>query len=136
MKTERLIALCKLWGVVKYFHPYLAYRPIDWDAALVTAIPEVSAAENDEAYAAAVQKMLAALDDPATRVVRQRAGESPLPTSYLTDDSILIVTAANYDAQWSVALERMKGYAEELKGARGVALRPAGSRPFNPAGGA
>lgn len=25
-RLERLVALCKLWGAIKYFHPYLAYR--------------------------------------------------------------------------------------------------------------
>ena len=35
-RVERLVGLCRLWGAVKYFHPYLAYRgDIDWDAVLV-----------------------------------------------------------------------------------------------------
>jgi hypothetical protein len=25
-RIERLVSLCKLWGAVKYFHPYLAYN--------------------------------------------------------------------------------------------------------------
>ena len=40
-QTERLAALGKLWGAVKFFHPFLAYRDIDWDGALVKAIPRV-----------------------------------------------------------------------------------------------
>lgn len=40
-RVDRLIALCRLWSAVKYFHPYLAYRQdIDWDAALVATIPQ------------------------------------------------------------------------------------------------
>ena len=122
MKTERLVALCKLWGTVKYFHPYLAYRAIDWDGALVTAIAEVSVAQDSEAYAAAVETMLATLGDPATRVVAQGAVEEdpPLPTHQLTDDHILVITATSYDAQFSIALERMKACVAEVKGARGV----------------
>jgi C-terminal processing protease CtpA/Prc len=122
VKSERLVALCKLWGTVKYFHPYLAYRPIDWDGALVTAIAEVSTARERAAYAAAVQKMLATLDDPATRVIPQQAAdeEDALPTNYLTDDHILVVTATSYDAQFEIALERIKSCLEELKSARGV----------------
>ena len=39
-RIERMVGLCKLWGAIKYFHPYLAYRDdIDWDAVLVTTIP-------------------------------------------------------------------------------------------------
>jgi hypothetical protein len=110
VKSERLVALCKLWGTVKYFHPYLAYRPIDWDGALVTAIAEVSTARERAAYAAAVQKMLATLGDPATRVIPQQAAdeEDALPTNYLTDDHTLVVTATSYDAQFEIALEQVK----------------------------
>jgi hypothetical protein len=71
-RVERLVGLCKLWGAIKYFHPYLAYREdIDWDAALVAAIPQVSAAKDARDYASAVEGMLARLGDPVTRVIRQ-----------------------------------------------------------------
>ena len=38
-RIARLAGLAKVWGTVKYFHPYLAYRDIDWDKALVDTIP-------------------------------------------------------------------------------------------------
>ncbi len=38
-REERLAHLGRLWGQVRYRHPYLAYKDIDWDAALVAAIP-------------------------------------------------------------------------------------------------
>lgn len=37
----RLSAVGKLWAFVRYLHPYLAYRDIDWDAALVGAIARI-----------------------------------------------------------------------------------------------
>jgi hypothetical protein len=40
-RLARLVALGRLWGEIKYFHPYLAYRPIDWDSAFVAAYPRV-----------------------------------------------------------------------------------------------
>jgi C-terminal processing protease CtpA/Prc len=122
VNVDRLVALCKLWGTVKYFHPYLAYRPIDWDAALVNAIADVSAAQDGAAYGGAVEKMLATLDDPATCVIPRKGADEdvPLPTSYLTDDHILVITASSYDAGFEVALERMKTVVEEVKTARGV----------------
>ena len=46
VRIERLAALGKLWGTIKYFHPYLAYKTINWDSALVQAIPKVNAANN------------------------------------------------------------------------------------------
>lgn len=64
--TERLAGLGRLWGAVKYFHPYLAYREIDWDAALIKAIPQVKAARTPGEYQRAVSAMVQALGDPAT----------------------------------------------------------------------
>jgi C-terminal processing protease CtpA/Prc len=66
--VDRLARAGRLWGAVRYLHPWLAYKPIDWDAALVQAVPKIQAAGTPEEYAAAVQGMLDALGDPATRV--------------------------------------------------------------------
>lgn len=66
-RIERLSGLAKIWGAVKYFHPYPTYREIDWDKALVETIPKVNAAKSPEEYAAAVNSMLAALNDKNTR---------------------------------------------------------------------
>ncbi len=80
-REERLAHLGRLWGQVRYRHPALAYRDIDWDAALVDAIPRVEAAETPAAYAEAVQGMLDVLKDSATRVLRseeEKPGD-PLP---------------------------------------------------------
>src|SRR5689334_18277071 len=66
-RVERLVGLAKVWGAVKYFHPALAYREVDWDKALVEAIPKVNAARTPEEYQSALNQMLAALGDPGTR---------------------------------------------------------------------
>jgi len=65
-EPDRLIATARLWGTVKYFHPFLAYRNIDWDKALVDALPRIRAAENAADYAKALGVMLDALKDPVT----------------------------------------------------------------------
>ena len=65
-RIERLAALGQLWGVVNYFHPYLAYKEIDWDAALIAAIPKVNAAKSTEEYRAVIDALFAALGDAAT----------------------------------------------------------------------
>src|SRR5271170_3611482 len=67
--TTRLAATAKLWITVKYFHPYLAYQDIDWDKALVEALPKIRAAKSADEYAAATQQMLDALHDPETHVL-------------------------------------------------------------------
>src|SRR6185295_4867073 len=63
----RLAGLAKVWGAVKYFHPYPAYKEIDLDKALIEAIPKVNAAKSPEEYAQALNSMLAALGDDSTR---------------------------------------------------------------------
>ncbi|MCW5981686.1 MAG: hypothetical protein KIT09_26615 [Bryobacteraceae bacterium] len=76
-EIDRLVTLGKLWFNIQYFHPSLAHRTdVDWDQALVRAIPKVRAAKTGDDYAAAVQSMLEELGDPMTRVVRPRAQES------------------------------------------------------------
>ena len=61
-----MIATAKLWGTVKYFHPYLAYRDIDWDKALVDALPQIRGANKAADYLKALTGMLEALHDPVT----------------------------------------------------------------------
>jgi hypothetical protein len=94
IRTERLAALGRLWGMVNYFHPYLAYKEIDWDAALIAAIPKVSTAKSTEEYRAAIDGLLATLGDPATHtavdpapVMAAPAGE---PVRVVND--ILVIT--------------------------------------------
>src|SRR5215813_15547186 len=79
-RIERLAALGRLWGVVNYFHPYLAYKEIDWDAALIATIPKVSAAKSTEEYRAAIDGLLATLGDPATFTAVEPAPAAVTPT--------------------------------------------------------
>ncbi len=68
-QTERLATLGKVWFNVKYLHPYLAYKNIDWDDALIRAIPEATSARTSDEFAAAVETLLSPLSDDMTRVV-------------------------------------------------------------------
>ncbi|WP_241759405.1 S41 family peptidase [Pyxidicoccus parkwayensis] len=67
-RLQRLTALGELWGQVRYRHPWMLSRNIDWDAAFMNAVPKVEAARSTDEYAAAVQSMLDVLKDPATKV--------------------------------------------------------------------
>ena len=67
-EISRLIDTAKIWIAVKYFHPYLAYKPIDWDKALIDALPKIRAAKTNDEYASALGSMLDVLHDPDTRV--------------------------------------------------------------------
>ena len=68
-RIERLEGLCRVWGTAKFFHPGLAGDQIDWDKALIEAIPAVDAAASAEAYRAAIEQLLRALNDPASRTI-------------------------------------------------------------------
>ncbi|MGC2236132.1 MAG: S41 family peptidase [Pyrinomonadaceae bacterium] len=72
-RFERLGGLARVWGAVKYFHPYLATRAVDWDKALIETIPRVNAAKNATEYRAAIGQMLAVLNDKNTFVEIENA---------------------------------------------------------------
>ena len=67
-RVARLVGLAKVWGTVKYFHPFLAYRDIDWDKALIETIPKVNAAKTAQEYEAAINQMLAVLPRNSERI--------------------------------------------------------------------
>ena len=69
LRLQRLAAVAALWTEVKYFHPYVATRPVDWDKALVDTLPRINAAKTSDDYRAAIDGMLATLNDPSTRTL-------------------------------------------------------------------
>jgi C-terminal processing protease CtpA/Prc len=120
--VQRLAHLGRLWGAVRYLHPYLAYRDIDWDAAGLDAIAAVSAASDDAAYLDAVRAMLTVLGDPATRVsVDESAGASSASrvVSHLWQaDDVLVVNMGTANSMASYHAFAQIG--AELVKARGV----------------
>lgn len=80
-RTDRVVGLARLWANAKFFHPYLAYKDIDWDAALIAAIPRAEAAMTIAEYRAALQGMLEALGDPATRMEASAAPQQTAPAA-------------------------------------------------------
>ncbi|HEV3074279.1 MAG TPA: S41 family peptidase [Thermoanaerobaculia bacterium] len=71
-RIERLARVVRLWGTVRFHHPYLAYKDIDWDEALVAAAPRVLTAKSRQEYAAVVRTLLDAMGDPVTHLVDAR----------------------------------------------------------------
>jgi C-terminal processing protease CtpA/Prc len=101
-RIARLVGLAKVWGAVKYFHPFLAYRDIDWDKALVETIPKVEAARTPQEYQAAVNQMLAALGDKSTRAEIETETKAAPPNHpaasakepVRAEDGVLLIEAA------------------------------------------
>lgn len=98
-EVDRLVALSRVWSTAKYLDPALASGNVDWDAALVRAIPAVRSAASGDAFAIAVDAMLRELSDPATRVVtmsdQRPAADTPL---FNWSGDVLVVNAGAYDA--------------------------------------
>jgi hypothetical protein len=65
------MATARLWVTVEYFHPYLAYRDIDWDRALLTSLPKIRSAATTADFQAALKSMLDQLHDDATEILPQ-----------------------------------------------------------------
>jgi len=128
LRVERLARLGKLWGTVRYVHPFLAYRDLDWDVPLIKAIPKVEAAKTQEEYAAAVAEMLAALGDPATVVspearVGKPAGVDGHPVWSWLDGKILVVRINNYldlERDFMAARAKMEKLKPEIDKSKGI----------------
>src|SRR5690348_3921977 len=73
VEARRMLALARVWGEAKYFHPALAGARIRWDSIGAAAIDAVDRASGNTSATTdlsnAVSTMLRALDDPATRVI-------------------------------------------------------------------
>src|SRR5215204_4390593 len=99
-RIARLVGLAKVWGTVKYFHPFLAYRDIDWDKALIETIPKVNAAKSPQDYQAALNQMLAVLNDKSTRadIETETKPEAPKPVDpaklVRTENGVLLIDSA------------------------------------------
>ena len=139
--TERLAALGRLWGAIKYFHPYLAYKNIDWDGAVVKAIPQVKAARTPDEYRTAIRNLLQVLNDPATRLAADSIpggasvnaqtaspapAASPAQTYYRIVDEHVIITATDWakaivNNNAALAAKQPQMMADILK-AKGIVL--------------
>jgi C-terminal processing protease CtpA/Prc len=103
VRLNRLVHVGKLWAAIRWFHPYIFSREIDWDGALVAALPKVSAAKSTEDYVAAVSEMLGALGDPLTHVLEK--GDE----KRLEDDSLLDALDGAHEVSPPVFAEREGG---------------------------
>lgn len=62
-QTIRLAALCKVWGLLKYYHPEVATGEIDWDEVLVSALPAVKAAVDYDSFNQEIDNLIVQAGD-------------------------------------------------------------------------
>ncbi len=121
VRIERLIGLAKVWGTVKYFHPYLAYRDIDWDKALIEAIPKVNAAKTPQEFQSALNQMLAVVNDKSTRAeigteIKTAADQTPADvTEYVrTENRVLIIEATQIAKAVAKDSAALRGFVSNI----------------------
>ena len=92
-RVAKLAGLARLWGAVKFFHPYLAYKEIDWDKALIETIPRVNAAKSPEEYDAAINHLLSFLNDKNTyaEIVKEAKTKTSTTAEKIDKDSLVRV---------------------------------------------
>jgi len=109
-RTDALVKLAEVWSAVRYQHPHLMLRDVDWDGALVRAVPKVREAKTHDELAAAIGAMLAELNDPATKVTKESKAEpsgADVPL-YRRDGEVLVVNFGPYaDAKGGNSLYRL-----------------------------
>jgi C-terminal processing protease CtpA/Prc len=135
VRINRIFAAGQLWGTIRHFHPYLAYRDdIDWDKALVTALQRINGTTPDAEYAAIITDMLQTIGDPVTRLLSRVEQAGPAPTApelfRSTEDGILIVSLRDYVALGGDEIgKKLSSLAKNLADVRGVLidLRPLAS---------
>ena len=99
-QLTRLSDACKLWGHVKYFHPYLQYKTIPWDSAFAAVVPGILSSVSAQDYEKCLSTWLSILNDPVTKVHTRNKVTSVLATAHPSPtvsikDSVLTVTINN-----------------------------------------
>lgn len=112
---QNLAELCKVWGMIKYFHPALLSNQINWDSALVETIPLMEVAGDRQEYITALNYLLSKLNDPSTRIIDMKSEkkneinnkEDWLPKFEWLSDSVALISITN--------LENFFGFTEGVK---------------------
>lgn len=57
-ENEKLAATCKVWGFLKYYHPFVASGKTNWDEKLFEVLPKIQNAKTKEDYSAVIEKWI------------------------------------------------------------------------------
>jgi C-terminal processing protease CtpA/Prc len=122
--AARLVHLCRVWSEIRYLHPAVVSGRVDWDAALLAALPAALDAQSDDDEVAAMRTMLDALHDPATRIEPSTpppsaAAPSP-PTPTRTIEGVAVITVRA--AQWQDLFPEAQRVTSELPAGKPVVL--------------
>ena len=60
-QINRLADAGKVYGIVKYFNPYLQYKTLNWDSVFAANVEGIIGAKNKEEYGNVMQRILSPL---------------------------------------------------------------------------
>jgi C-terminal processing protease CtpA/Prc len=139
-QIERVAKLSELYGHIKFFHPYLGYKPINWDSAFAATAPLVAAATTDAETVAALRQLLGVLNDAATVAhakTQSATATSPTGTAmqvFFDADSTLVLQTNNYahvnDKEFERVYSTLESFVEKLPKARAARLDLRSQRPI------
>lgn len=121
-QIERVAKLSELYGHIKFFHPYLGYKPINWDSAFAATAPLVANAKTDDQTVTAIRQLLSVLGDDATTVQLKAKPTTASTTTtdsiqvYLRPDSVLVLKTNQYAgvADFEMTIEKLSMLAFDL----------------------
>jgi C-terminal processing protease CtpA/Prc len=120
-QLNRLADAGKIYGYVKYFHPFLQYKNINWDSAFASNVEAIIKATNKFEYAAALQKMFSVLEDGLTTVAKIPGDDSSYkeqPLTYHVEDSILYMQMN--DAPFMTTDEALSNALQKMASVKGA----------------
>jgi C-terminal processing protease CtpA/Prc len=62
-ETQKLVATCKVWGYLKYYHPQVASGKFDWDKQLFVVLPKVEQANTKEELSLVLENWIYSLGE-------------------------------------------------------------------------
>lgn len=93
-QINRLADAGKVYGYIKYFHPFLQYKNINWDSAFAANVQGIIDAKNKKEYAVVMQKIFSCLHDGITTIAHvpgEATNYKPQDVSFQIKDSILYI---------------------------------------------
>ena len=134
-QINRLADAGKVYGYIKYFHPFLQYKEINWDSAFGSNVQGIIDAKNTKEFAAVMQRILSLLDDRFTTVTSISKSDVEYKiqlTTYSIRDSILYISLndASPDSTYGIMHEALQNISK-VKGVIFDMRNPANSRYLN-----
>jgi len=122
----RLEEAGKVWGHIKYLHPFVQHHSINWDSAFAAVAPTLLESTSKLAYAKHIQGWLSLLDDPLTGVVTSNTPKVKIDTTAYPiahwKDSVLTITIRSLQGftNFNNILSRLEAFAPLFSKAKGI----------------